>query len=184
MHTHSSIAIRAGVLTDASDLAGFAARTFAETFGADNRPEDLHAHLSASFGVVQQTQELLDPDTRTLIAHDGPRFVGFAQVRRKSPPPCVCHDQPIELRRFYVDRSAHGKGVAQALMQAAQASARDMEGKHLWLSVWERNPRAIAFYRKVGFVDVGSTDFFVGPDRQTDRVMVTSLLPASADRIH
>jgi ribosomal protein S18 acetylase RimI-like enzyme len=180
MQTHSSIAIRAGVFTDASDLAGFAARTFVETFAADNRPEDLQAHLAASFGIAQQTQELLDADTQTLIAHDGPRFVGFAQIRRKSPPPCVFHEQPIELRRFYVDRSAHGKGVAQALMQAAQGYAREMAGKHLWLSVWERNPRAIAFYQKVGFVDVGSTDFYVGPDRQTDRVMVASLLPASA----
>ena len=45
----------------------------------------------------------------------------------------------------------------------------------LWLSVWELNPRAQAFYRKMGFADVGSTVFFVGPDRQTDRVMARPL---------
>ena len=61
-------------------------------------------------------------------------------------------------------------------MQAAQASARAMAGKHLWLSVWERNPRAIAFYVKMGFIDVGTTDFYVGSDRQTDRVLITRLL--------
>ena len=41
----------------------------------------------------------------------------------------------------------------------------------LWLGVWERNPRAQAFYRKSGFADVGSQVFLVGTDAQTDRVM-------------
>jgi hypothetical protein len=41
--------------------------------------------------------------------------------------------------------------------------------------VWEHNPRAIAFYRKADFLDVGSTIYMVGPDRQVDRVMVTEV---------
>ena len=45
----------------------------------------------------------------------------------------------------------------------------------VWLGVWEENARAIAFYRKCGFVDVGSIDFFVGSDRQTDRVLAVPL---------
>jgi diamine N-acetyltransferase len=47
----------------------------------------------------------------------------------------------------------------------------------MWLSVWERNPRAIAFYGKCGFRMVGSKDFWVGSDRQTDHVMVLELRP-------
>jgi ribosomal protein S18 acetylase RimI-like enzyme len=41
--------------------------------------------------------------------------------------------------------------------------------------VWERNPRAQAFYRKMGFVDVGAHTFVVGSDAQTDRLMVLAL---------
>jgi ribosomal protein S18 acetylase RimI-like enzyme len=64
-------------------------------------------------------------------------------------------------------------------MSAVHEAAREFGGRHIWLSVWERNPRAIAFYTKVGFVDVGSTDFYVGPDRQTDRVLVAAVSPAA-----
>jgi GNAT superfamily N-acetyltransferase len=157
-------------------LAAFAARTFAETFAADNRPEDMQAHLAKSYGVPQQTRELANPDVITLLAHEGETLVGYAQVRRQVPPPCVIQEQPIELQRFYVDRPAHGTGVAQMLMSAVHDAARELGGQHVWLSVWERNPRGIAFYTKVGFVDVGSADFYVGQDRQTDRVMVKALL--------
>ena len=46
--------IRVGVDTDAPALAAFAARTFEETFAADNCPEDLRVHLAKAFGVPQQ----------------------------------------------------------------------------------------------------------------------------------
>ncbi|MBK7331222.1 MAG: GNAT family N-acetyltransferase [Betaproteobacteria bacterium] len=89
--------------------------------------------------------------------------------------------RPIELQRFCVDRPAHGTGVAQTLMAAARRAAREFGGEHLWLGVWERNPRAIAFYAKAGFRDVGSTVFQVGPDRQTDRVLVAPLTVEGRD---
>ena len=48
------IRIRRGAAADAPALAASAARTFHETFAADNRPEDMAAHLASSFGVAQQ----------------------------------------------------------------------------------------------------------------------------------
>ena len=172
--------IRRGIPSDAAALAAFAARTFEETFGKDNQPKDTAAHLAAKYGVSQQTRELSDPEMITLLACEEERFVAYAQVRRSPPPPCVTAEGAVELQRFYVDRPAHGKGVAQQLMAAVLAAARELGGTQLWLSVWEHNPRAIRFYVKEGFVDVGTTDFFVGTDRQTDRVMLRPV-PATAE---
>ena len=63
----SSIQIRRGVLEDAPALAALAARTFSDAFAADNTPQDLQAHLESSYGVVQQSQELSDPNEITLL---------------------------------------------------------------------------------------------------------------------
>jgi diamine N-acetyltransferase len=164
--------IRRGTAADAAALAEFAARTFAETFGQFNTPTNLRAHLAASYGIPQQTRELIDPATITLLAEDASTLVAYAQVRRAPAPPCVTVPDPIQLQRFYVDRPAHGRGLAQQLMAAVRQTARGFGGRHLWLAVWEHNPRAIAFYGKCGFADVGDTEFYVGPDRQIDRVLV------------
>jgi ribosomal protein S18 acetylase RimI-like enzyme len=56
-------------------------------------------------------------------------------------------------------------------MRAVDHSAVELGGRTLWLGVWERNPRAIAFYAKCGFVDVGEHAFIFGTEEQTDRVM-------------
>ena len=166
------VLIRQAVEADAAALAAFGARSFEATFGAQNRPEDLRAHLEQSFGVARQTQELANPRMVTLLAYLDTHLVGFAQLKNQAPAPALIIDRPIELHRFYVDRPAHGKGIAQQLMRAVHAAARAFDGGTLWLGVWEHNPRAIAFYKKVGFVDRGSHDFYVGADRQTDRVLV------------
>jgi diamine N-acetyltransferase len=63
-------------------------------------------------------------------------------------------------------------GAAWRLMTGVHEVAADLGGTTLWLSVWERNGRARAFYKKCGFEDVGTGDFWVGGDRQTDRILV------------
>jgi len=171
----SSVTIRRAEVSDASLLAELAARTFGETFGADNSPEDLKAHLESSYGAAQQADELADPDVRTLLAYGNNELIGFAQVRRKVFPTCVVAEKPVELHRFYLARSAQGTGAAKPLMLEAREAAQELGGLHLWLGVWERNPRAIAFYLKSGFAKVGSHDFVVGSDTQTDWVFIAPL---------
>jgi ribosomal protein S18 acetylase RimI-like enzyme len=130
--------------------------------------------LAASYGVPQQLRELEAADTRTLLAVAGGALVAFAQVRAGPAPPDVRTPEPVELWRFYVDRRWHGRGVAQRLMQAAREEAAAMGARSLWLGVWEHNLRARAFYRKLGFVEVGAHEFLLGQDLQTDVLMVLS----------
>ena len=169
----ADLRIGPGSVEDAAELAAFAARTFAEAFAADNDPDDLQAHLSSSYTPEQQAAELADPSMTTILARSQGELLAYAQVRRSSPPSCVTQSAPIELYRFYLDSRAHGSGLAAELMQAVHQVARDFEAHHIWLGVWEQNPRAIAFYEKEQFVDVGNKEYMVGPDRQIDRVLVT-----------
>lgn len=167
--------IRLAGAADAAPLAALAARTFREAFAADNTPENMAAYLKRTYGFSQQAEEIADSAITTLLAEMEGRTVGFAQLRAGPPPPCVTGPQPVELWRFYVDRPWHGRGVAQALMAAARAEAVRRGARTLWLGVWERNQRARAFYRKCGFLDVGSQPFILGGDRQIDSVMAAAL---------
>jgi diamine N-acetyltransferase len=165
------ITIRRAVVADAPALAALAARTFAETFAADNTPEDMAAHLARSYGEAQQGAELADPGHITIVAHGAGPLLAYAQLRPSAPPPCVPPGPSIELHRFYLDRPAHGSGLAQRLIAEVFAAAAQQGAALVWLGVWERNARATRFYEKCGFADVGSQTFELGSDRQTDRVM-------------
>jgi GNAT superfamily N-acetyltransferase len=161
--------------SDTPALTSFGAAIFSQTFGPYNRPDDLAAYLQAAYSEERQRSELDDPAYATLIAESQDGIVGFAQLRAAATPVCVSGPAPIELLRFYVDSAWHGRGLAARLMKAVVAEALARSARTLWLGVWERNARAIAFYRKHGFLDVGSHEFVLGQDRQADRIMALSL---------
>jgi diamine N-acetyltransferase len=158
--------IRHATAADAAALAELGERTFRETFAAHNDPDDLEDYIGKTYGQPQQRAEIENPDGVTLLGETDGVLMAFAQLRRAPSP----HGD-VEIARFYVDRSHHGRGIAQSLMQAAEDAARAIGGTELWLGVWEHNLRAIAFYEKCGFRDVGSHPFLVGRDLQTDRLM-------------
>jgi len=161
---------------DAERLAEFGARTFFESFAADNTPEDMRRHLESAWARDKQLAELRNADIDTLIVEDAQgEWCAFAQVRAGKLSEGVPAEGSIELWRFYVDKRWHGKGVAGSLMAAAKQCARKRGADTMWLGVWERNERAKAFYAKHGFGKVGRQVFVVGSDPQTDDVMLCRL---------
>ena len=163
--------IRSATEQDAAALSALAERTFRDAFAADNTAADMDTYCASAFGVDIQSRELLDPATLTLVVEDDGSLVGYAQLVLRPAPLSVHAGHPIELKRFYVDKAFHGSSMAPALMRATEESARARGADVVWLGVWERNPRAIRFYQKSGFQEVGEQIFAVGTDPQRDLVM-------------
>jgi diamine N-acetyltransferase len=166
------VQIRAATADDNERLAEFGAAMFAETFGPDNTPENLAAYLASTYGPDKQAAELAEPNSIYLLAEAAGEVVGYAWLKAEPAPEAVRAQRPLELVRFYTARAWHGKGLAGTLMQACLSAAEWAGADALWLSVWQRNPRAVAFYRKWGFETAGTLVFQVGDDPQTDWLMV------------
>jgi len=190
------IRIRRADAADAAMLSAFAERIFRETFEASNDPADMAAYLAEAFAVERQREEIAAADAIVLLAEDltgsadrgtgsnadAPRatpLAGYSHLTAGEPPDCVAGPDLLEVKRFYVDSTWQGTGLAQLLMRATLDAAVASGARTVWLGVWEHNPRAIAFYRKLGFAEVGAHDFMLGRDRQTDLIMVraASALP-------
>ncbi|HEV2880520.1 MAG TPA: GNAT family N-acetyltransferase [Pyrinomonadaceae bacterium] len=171
MSQNTEVTIRRANPDDAGLLAELGARTFSETFAADNSPEDIATYLAASFNPAQQAAELADPASIFLIAEVGGRAAGYAKLHAGEPAGGVEGHQPVELVRLYVLHEWLGRGVGAELMRACVDEARQAGHGTIWLGVWEQNGRAQAFYRKWGFRAVGEHVFQLGADSQRDILM-------------
>jgi diamine N-acetyltransferase len=165
------ICIRQAGSSDNVLLAEFGASTFSDSFAADNRPEDIQAYLVFSFSPEKQAEELADPSSLFLIAEINQQTAGYARLYKGQAPKSVTGRSPIELVRIYAAQAWIGRGVGAALMKACLTEAERYGCDTIWLGVWERNPRAIKFYQKSGFVEVGTQPFRLGADLQTDVIM-------------
>lgn len=172
--------VRSAVPGDASALSRFGAMTFRDAFADNNAPEDMALYIAEAFTPERQAAEIADPDCTVLVAErQGTSgeygLVGYVHLVSGPAPEAVADPASLELKRLYVAREWHGRGVAQALMDAALDSARARGARAMWLGVWERNDRAVAFYRKYGFTKAGEHAFLLGTDREVDWVLVRSL---------
>jgi ribosomal protein S18 acetylase RimI-like enzyme len=185
-----NIRIRRASPDDVQALTSLAARLFRETYRDDVPAADLDAFIADGFGEAQQARELADPETVTLLVeHDG-EAVGYAQVRRRPLPASVSRapidgdggDRPgetapeAELLRLYLDRRYHGRGIAHPVLREAARFAGDFGARTMWVGVWERNARAVAFYARRGFRQVGTQEFQVGGESHRDLVMATEVV--------
>ena len=160
--------------SDAPLLAALGRRLWVESYEGVMRPEDIAAFVDEQFAPQRVEARLRDPRERTILADVGGEPAGYATLRDGPPDGHEVGARPVELLRFYVDRRWHGRGVAHALFEACREDAA-ATGDAMWLSVWQRNPRAIAFYRKCGFEVAGTLLFRVGEDVQTDHLMARPL---------
>jgi GNAT superfamily N-acetyltransferase len=176
MSDTEKINIRYATATDNVLLAELGAKTFYDTFATDNTPEDMSAYLADSFSPAKQKAELADPASVFLIAEIKGKTAGFAFLKEsRQPPENITGLRPIEIVRIYAIQEWIGHGVGATLMQACFDEAKRRGCDTLWLGVWDRNSRAIAFYQKWGFIQVGTQTFDVGNDPQNDLLMQISI---------
>ncbi|MEZ2127650.1 MULTISPECIES: GNAT family N-acetyltransferase [unclassified Sinorhizobium] len=79
-----------------------------------------------------------------------------------------CMTTDVLLRRLYNERECRGTGLAGRLLDEARSECRRRGAVKLRLTVFEKNARAIAFYRQSRFAVKGLTAFHVAHDVQRD----------------
>ena len=165
------INILPATIQDNALLAEIGAETFYDSFAADNTSADMAAYISTSFSPAKQAVELAESQSKFLIAEISNEVVGYAHLRFSSAPKVIVGQKPMEIVRFYVRKPWIGKGSGKHLMKGCLQEAKAMGCDVVWLGVWEKNLRAIAFYRKWGFIEAGEQTFQLGDDLQQDFLM-------------
>jgi ribosomal protein S18 acetylase RimI-like enzyme len=167
----NAIRIRRATEDDAVALSVLAEKTFRDAFADSNNAANMQLHCAGSYGQAVQLAEIRDSSRETWVAESDSRLVAFVQLGLDAVLPMISSERPVEIQRFYVEASHHGAGLAHQLMAHVVARAKAGRTAVLWLGAWERNARALAFYRKWGFEVVGEHTFKLGNDLQRDLIM-------------
>ena len=168
------ITIREATGEDAALIADLSRQTFYDTFAPDNNKADMDKFMNEQFTREALVEEVGSPGNYFLLAYNGNEVAGYARLRERSDR-MFNHRPSLEIARIYAATHMIGKGVGRQLMEASIAYARKLQKEIIWLGVWERNQRAIDFYRKFGFEKFSENDFVLGNDIQKDWLMKKDL---------
>jgi diamine N-acetyltransferase len=160
---------------DITSLVILSRLTFEQAFAKQNTKEDLEKYINENFSHTKLTEELTDAFNKFFIAFSGDEPLGYYKLRLKPHPDQPKNTKAVELERIYVLHQHQSKKVGAALMEHAINFARINNFDTVWLGVWERNEKAITFYKRWGFEIYGAHPFMLGNDPQTDVLMKKSL---------
>ncbi len=171
----SKIEIRKVTIKDLDELQKIGRQTFYETFASGNTEENMSKYLEGSFSVAKLTTELSDKNAEFYFAMLDENVIGYLKINFGQSQTELKNNKAVEIERIYVLKDYHGTGVGQLLLDKAIKIARQKNAEYVWLGVWEKNLRAINFYKKNGFVEFDKHIFKLGNDEQTDIMMKLKL---------
>lgn len=153
------------------ELRELSISTFVDTFSKANNPENIAAYLAKALNENQLLTELAKPDSSFYFIQKERQTLGYLKLNAKNAQTDQVLDNALEIERIYVIKKAQGKGIGKQLLQFALEEARKRSLLCIWLGVWERNEKAIAFYQRHGFEVFADHPFKLGDDLQRDLLM-------------
>jgi GNAT superfamily N-acetyltransferase len=175
-----SAAVRTARPSDVGALSALAESTFRETYGRFNTSADMDAYCLQHHTPEVIGKEIVTPGVEFIVCEHDAELIAFAQLVRNATTHHLVARRPMEVHRFYVAAPWIGRGISQLLVADLKARAKQGGADYLWLGVWEKNLRAIAFYQKSGFGVVGRQTFKLGADIQNDLVFALPISGSSA----
>ncbi|MCS7462157.1 GNAT family N-acetyltransferase [Paenibacillus doosanensis] len=161
---------------DLHKLQEISMETFNDTFKEQNSPENMKAYLEKAFNARQLEKELSDPSSEFYFVYLNEQLAGYLKVNANESQSEPMGEHSLEIERIYMRRSFQGKGLGRHLLNKAMDIASGQNKKTIWLGVWEKNENAIAFYKKMGFVQTGAHSFYMGDEEQIDFIMTKTLI--------
>lgn len=171
LNTLNNLYIQTATTDDAKLIADISRETFYDSFAEQNTVADMQLFLDTQFNAAQLMEEVHEPNNIFFLAFYEHQPAGYCKMRSGGHQQMNTSAGAIEICRFYARKHMIGKGVGKALMLHALHYAKSIGKKKVWLGVWEKNRRAIDFYKAFGFNKFGEHNFLLGTDLQKDWLM-------------
>jgi diamine N-acetyltransferase len=170
-----TINIKKCTLEDLHILQEISYETFNETFKHQNSPENMNAYLEKAFNLNQLEKELSNSSSEFFFIYFNSEVAGYLKINTNDAQSEELGNESLEIERIYIKNKFQKKGLGKRLINKAIKIAIERNKKKIWLGVWEKNEKAIGFYKKIGFVQTDTHSFYMGNEEQTDFIMTKPL---------
>lgn len=162
-------------ISDIAQLQKISRQTFFETFSAVNTEKDMAKYLEENLSLEKLTAEINNKGSEFYFAVLDNDIIGYLKINFGKSQTELKSENSLEIERIYVLHKFLGNNIGQILYEKAIQLAKQLSVDFVWLGVWEKNMRAISFYKKNRFIEFDKHIFKLGNDKQTDIMMKLQL---------
>lgn len=173
----SAFTIKRLTVEDVDELQLISRRTFYETFWMSNTHSDMVDYLENQLSKERLASEIQTRGSEFYfvvangVLDENSKPLGYLKINHGEAQTENRNENSLEIERIYVLSLFQGLHLGRLLFHHALNIAEKLNADFVWLGVWEKNYRAIDFYKQNGFVEYGQHEFRLGSDIQTDILM-------------
>jgi diamine N-acetyltransferase len=171
----NEVTYRPAELSDALCIGVLGMQVFLDTYAPDGTRPALAREVLQNFSTPAIHAQMESPWTAFILAERAGHLIGFAQLTHGARHPLVASERSSELNRLYVHERFTFQGVGKALLRSAEALAASHGAAAMWLTAWVDNERAVGYYPKRGYSDVGASMYTFEDEGYENRVFVKAL---------
>jgi len=156
------IKIKSAKEADTDVLALLGRLTYAESHGhfIDDK-NDLLKHLDENFSVSKTKQDINNPKNLFYLIFVDDLPVGYAKLVINAKHKSIASQNNCCLEKIYILNDFIPLKIGQQLLTFVEEKAKTLQLDTIWLSVYIKNNRAIRFYEKNEYKNVGELNFIV-----------------------
>lgn len=155
--------IRIANISDAKIISSLMITTFDETFGHlfEDR-QVLLDYFNAFFSINKVKNGLQKENNVFWIAFVDEKPVGYAKLKLNSSTEFISENKISQLQKIYVLKEFLSLKIGYKLQKVLLNKAKNFGSNQIWLSVFVENKRAINFYLRNDFNQIGKHQFQIG----------------------
>ena len=171
------VKIKKAKKADTEVLALLGRLTWSESHGQyiDDKNSVLK-YLEENFSVSKTKQEINNAKNIFYIIYVDDLPVGYAKLVVHKKQENVASENNCQLERIFIQNEFIPLKIGQQLLTFVEEKAKALQLDTMWLSVYIKNNRAIRFYEKNEFKNVGKLNFIVDGKEYENIVFSKQLL--------
>ncbi|KQC29458.1 GNAT family N-acetyltransferase [Flagellimonas eckloniae] len=136
--------------------------TWAESHGhyIDDK-NNLLEYLDKNFSVSKTKQDVNNPKNHFYVVYVDDLPVGYAKLVVNASNKNVTSQNSCQLERIFIQKEFIPLKIGQQLLTFVEEQVKVLQLDTIWLSVYIKNNRAIRFYERNEFKNVGELNFLV-----------------------
>lgn len=166
-----NITIRKATVGDTNNLTVLKQQVWIATYATEGIRTEFSTYVLTTYTPRNVSKQLRSNHVITLVAEYNRHLIGCIEVDlQPNNAPSEVYEFP-EITVLYVLERFCGMKVGEKLLIEAMSILRSKGYSQTWLSVLHSNSRALRFYQKHLFTDVGTLYFEMDGNRYENRIM-------------
>lgn len=158
-------------IDDLDKIIEIGTETYHSTFSKYCSKEVMNSYLEEAFDRNRMLFELSNKNSHFYFAFANNQLAGYLKINIDDAQCDLKDKNGLEIERIYVKDQFKRNGIGIKLINIGIEKAIVYKKEFVWLGVWEKNKTAIGFYKKNGFVEIGTHSFRMGDEMQNDYIM-------------